>query len=813
MSEHTRKLIRGALVLLLLSGCGGGGSGDGGGGSITPPVVPGGSSVNLTTEGTVYLDAGVILRVQADSGVGSVTVKAESSGTPGVIDGSALVISEEFTIESADLQRGDLTSPLLVSLPVDVSLLPTEVDPMAFDVQVYNTDTAAWDWVDGWAFYDSTTKDVSFWTGHFSRYRVLHSEPSDHDRYERFRVNSRNFSLIYYEPKDDIFGYDYAYAPPRDAAWSTVGRGIDTSADIWNYVEDLDEALEDALIYYLGIRTSAGTPLFTTPAESMQAYITYLPKKDSGGDSKFGIMRIASSLENYGELSRTATHELAHVLSGQYYTVYGAAYNRWLFEATADLWTSRALGMSRAAQIDFFKRTMATYLKVSLDASDEGSYYAAADFLHWLEQKTARPLAADAVAADFAKDLSGLDSLLTSGTTNLSDYYTEYVLQASVGNHDFNVPLVEASHILTASAAGATEEVELHHLSAKGLGVRANLDVDTMLVVSADPTAPAGDLKTYSYVSAGIPVSDALDYLESGLAAGERIVVKHFGKSGTAGVSSTGFYQIVINPALADSSDRSYTFETYLLAPPRMQVSEGQVDFTYDLQYPAPLDPVAGFNVYLGGQKLNAATLSATAGNFAHASIHAGSAVLVTVVDTLGNEWPEEITAPASNWEMQIDMQASATDINRCPRSETSVMRVNTTWIPVDVAPDGKVVINHDWTGTYSSGQQLHMEGSGTYVNETLRVSGSWTMNQNVPMVLGVSEGHVRAEQGTFTLGGHFTLGTFIHDRSALSAQASASYTVYGYSWDGNAWYANEPVNYTCNDQNPEIDVTEFRQK
>jgi hypothetical protein len=807
MSDNVLNLFKIALLLLLLNGCGGGG------GKSSVPSVPNGAVVDLSAEATVYLDDGVILRVQEGSGQGSITVNVEASGSAGALDGGSRVVSSEFNIEAADLARGALTASLLVSLPVDASYIPSDADPLAFDVQVYNEDTKAWDWVDGWSFYDSETQDVSFWTGHFSRYRVLHSEPSDRERYNRFRVNSRNFSLTYYEPKDDVFGYQYSFAPPRDDAWSNVGRGIDTDPDIWNYVEDLDEALEDALAYYLTIRTSEGSPLFYNPMTSIDTYITYLPKKDSSGDSKFGIMRIATSLENYEELSRTGTHELAHVLSGQYYSVYGAAYNRWMFEAVADLWTSRALGMTRSEQIVFLKRTMSTYLKVPLDASDEGSYYAAADFLNWLEIKTGRPIAADVLAADYTNDLTGLNSVLSSDTSSLSDYYTEYVLQAAVGDHDFSVPLVEAPFILTETAAGVSAKVTLRHLSAKGLGVRANLDVDTLLVVTAESSAGSSDVKTYSFLSETLPVNDVTDNLESNLLSEERIVVKHFGKPGTAGVSHTRFYQIAVNSEVEDSSNNSYDFDAYVLAPPRMQTSEGRVDFTYDLQYPTPLNPVAGFNVYLGGQKLNPVMLNASASHFSHASIHSGSDVLVTVVDHAGNEWPENTTIPASNWEMKVDFNASAADISRCPRTETSIMQVNPVWIPVNVTSDGQVSFNHDWVGTYFGEEILHIEGSGTFIDGVLRVNGSWTLNLNKSMVLGISYGYDYAQQGTFTLGGHFTLGTFFHDTEALSASASGSYTRYGFSWEDNAWVADDPDHYSCSDQHPLADVTDFRQK
>ncbi|MCP5207796.1 MAG: hypothetical protein H7A01_11370 [Hahellaceae bacterium] len=818
MREFPKYLVSGLSigVLLAATGCGGGGgsggSGSADGGNTTPPpvTVPETTNADLALGGTVYLDEGVILNIQEGSGNKGASITAKSSGEPGAMVGVSRVVSSEFDIESTSLNRGDLTVPILVTLPVSASLVSTDADPMSFDVQVFNTDSGEWEWVDGWSFYDSDTQDVSFWTGHFSRYRVLHSEPSDRDNYERYRVNSSNFSVIYYESSAQIFGADSSYAPPTDAQWKPVGRGIDTSADISNYIEDLGEALEDSLAYYLGMTTSDGKKLFSAPAadDPLQAYVTYLPKKDSSGESKFGIMRIATSLDNYSEMTKTATHELAHVMSNQYYSVFGAAYNRWFFEATADLWTSRALKMNRDEQRLFFSRLMSTYLKVPLNASDEGSYYAAADFLYWLEKETGKSIAADVVAADYAKDLTGLNTLLTSATTDLSDYYTEYVLQASMGKHDLNVPLVERVKALDQYTAGSIEKVDVRHLSAHGFGLRGNFDVDTLLVVSTEDA----DVKTFSYLTSGLPVSDVADYKEAELNQESTIVIENFGKKGTATANNT-FYQIAINATLADSDDISYTFESYVLVPPLMQLSEGGVDFTSGVEYAAGQAPLLGFNVYLSGQKLNAGLLPPDSHDFKHASIHTGSDVTVTVVDKKGNEWPKVNSVVATNWEMLVDLSASADDIIRCSRSESSVSQISSAWIPITVDSDGKVRFSHDWVGAYNGKQQLHIEGTGTYVDEKLRVSGRWTLDESVSMVLGSVVGYQRSNVGSFTLGGHFTLGTFLHDRSENSAEADASYTVYGYDWIDNEYVAADPVNYTCNNQHPVIDITDFRQK
>ena len=605
-----------------------------------------GTEVDLSSGGTITLENGVVLRVLEGSGTGTVSVKAQVSGSSGDEITGSLVISRSYDLISNDLQRGDSTVPILVSLPVDSSLIPADADPYSFDVQVYNTATGEWDWVDGWAFYDPEDGDVSFYTGHFSRYRVLHSEPSDRGDYDHYRVSSRSFNVYYYEPT--VFGMEAYYSPPTDAAWAPLGGGFDDFPDIWNYVEDLDETLEDSLAYYLEMQTSAGGKLFADPITELEptpldCYVTYIPKKIAGGDSKFGIMRISASLDDYQDMRRVAAHELVHVLCDQHYTVAGAAYNRWFFEAIADLWTSRALGMTRAEQITFFSRTKYNYLKVSLDASDEGSYYAAADFLYWLERETGRSLAADVVAADYTNDLTGLSNLVAEGGSLLSDYYIKYVLQASVGDHDLSVPLVENATVLTDMATGTQEEIKLRHLSAKGINIRSDLAVDGMLVVSSDRSAKSEeivDLQTFSYAGFGLPVQDIDAYLENEY-TDEPIVIKHFGKKGTSGVTESDFYQIVINYTQNLVDRPAYQFEAYLLVPPLMQVSERRVDIAYTAQYSAGISSELGFNVYADGEKLNTNLLPLETNVFEDNRIHVGADVLVSIVDKYNNEWPE----------------------------------------------------------------------------------------------------------------------------------------------------------------------------
>ncbi|MBE0546437.1 MAG: hypothetical protein IH627_02010 [Rubrivivax sp.] len=599
-------------------------------------------TVSLAAGGEISLNDGVSLLVLEGSGSGDMAVYARASGgQPGQIVGESRLVSYHYTITSNEFRRGGLTAPMRVSIPVAAALVPPHADPTDFDVQVYNPQTQEWKWVDGWAVFEPGTNTVSFWADHFSEYRVVHSVPSDQERYSRWRVNYDNFSIIYYTPKADTFGTEFLFAPPPDASWRPVGGGVESHPEIWNYVEDLNKALDTSLSYYLTIQTSTQKKLFGKPASAPFVRVTHLPASTSGGESKWGMMRIATTLNDYSELRRTATHELFHVLSDQYYTVFGAAYNRWFFEASADLWTSRALGMTREQQRAYLGREMVRYLKVSLDASDESSYYAAADFLDWLEKKTGRAIVADVMFSDYFNDLSGLDAIVSATGTSLSDYYVEYVLGSSIGSHDFAVPLVESVDALTNGNPGVREKIQLRHLSATGKGLRTDLAVDGLLVVSSDRSAPGCTLKTFSYASDKPFVSDTTKYLELDTPAGKPIVVKHFGKPGTAGVTNSGFFQIIINSSVTDSQHQEYELDAYLLVPPVMQISNGRVDFSHGVAYSSAQAPIAGFNVYLNGQKLNSSLLPVAAHVFFDSPIQAGSNVVVTVVDKYSNEWPE----------------------------------------------------------------------------------------------------------------------------------------------------------------------------
>jgi len=711
------------------------------------------ATVSLAAGGEVTLNEGVRLLVLEGSGKGEMAVHARVvGGEPGRDVGESRLASYHYSITSGDFERGELTAPMRLSIPVSPSADALVADPTEFDIQVYNPETKEWDWVDAWAIYEPATKTVSFWINHFSEYRAIENVPSNRDRYTRWIVHYDNFEIIYYKPKDDASGVELPYAPPSDATWIAVGGNTDQYTNIPNYVEDLNQTLSTSLAYYLSaVKTSTGTSLFTKPASKPYVRVNHLPPSVSGGDSKWGMMRIATSNDNYTELAKVAAHELFHVLSDQHYTVFGAAYNRWFFEAAANLWTTRALGMTRAEQVAYFRREMSGYLTVSLDASDEGSYSAAGDFLEWLESKTGKPIVTDVIAADYFNDLAGLDAVVGATGTTLSEYYTQYVLEASVGNHDLAVPLVERLQVLTAGKAGVREKTALRHLSAIGKGLATEVAADGLLVVSSyrstsTPTLLMGPLKTFSYISDKPSGFDTAHPLEPNFQTGKPITVKHFGRAGTPAVNNSRLFQLIVNSELTDPAPLllEYEFDAYLLVPPVVSIDSGRVNFTYGVTYAPGQAPIAGFNVYLDGRKINPTLLAATERVHFDTNIQPGSNVIVTVVDKYANEWPE---LPKASVSMYCSIDIYVNQLFHHHRLDYDDLRSNS---PVSFNPPSATwgrlsgsLYNVEWLGgPYSnisgsirfelSTDQLRIEsfaGEARYLHASSGDSGQWAVS------------------------------------------------------------------------------------
>lgn len=216
---------------------------------------------------------------------------------------------------------------------------------------------------------------------------------------------------------------------------------------------------------------------------------------------------------------------------------------------------------------------------------------------------------------------------------------------ATVGAYDLKPAHLWHNKMLTSVEPGWRYEFEQGHLSANAVEIRSNAEIDAMLVASSGRQYSQPRLQSYSYLG-NIPHADLANPLEKTTASGQPVVVKHFGKAGTPGVTSSVFHQVIINPQVSDDTVwNSYIFDYYLLLPPRVeQLANGKVTWSYDggrLPSSTNNPAIAGFNVYVDGVKLNSALVSAPLRDFSDTKIWVNSSVQVTVVDKYGNEWPE----------------------------------------------------------------------------------------------------------------------------------------------------------------------------
>lgn len=636
--------VAGLLLALLLAGCGGGtDSADEARRLLKRP------SVDLAVGGTASTSSGAEIEVLPGTGQGQVFFTGSLTGAPGAVEPDGVVVSASHEIRAHGFVPGRGVVPFVVTLPVDARLLPASVDPNAFVAQSFDPVRGIWTDVSGFVAYDAATGRVRFQTGHLSTWRVKYVGLDESMSVKRYIFYTDNFAIHYALPNE--LGQVSSHFPVEDVVWRNKGSGTATDPAVPDYVEDLGRALEQALTYYLGLSGSSGK-LFTSPAvlEHVNVYVMYVPGASGDTSLPLGLIRMKAQLTDWNELRLAAAHELMHLLQDQYYTKVGAWMNLWFVEASANLMSARAAGLNRAEQVDYYDNGMTSYLQVSLDASEDGSYYAAADFLDWLEARISKPVAADVMQRDAIWDLTALTSLATSGTGTLGAYFTEYLLGATVGTHDFKSNRLWTTTFVTSASQGWRHEFEQFHLSGHAVEVQSTVAADALLVATSGRNYLAPKLQTFSYLG-GSPHTDLSSPLEKQTAAGKPVVVKHFGKAGTPGVTSSRFQQVIVNPAASDETVwGTYFFDYYLLVPPELlPLRNGQVAWTYNAQgIPASVnDPtITGFNVYVDGVKLNAALVPAHLRAFDDARIWTTSAVQVTVVDKHGNEWPEVVVEP-----------------------------------------------------------------------------------------------------------------------------------------------------------------------
>jgi hypothetical protein len=605
--------------------------------------------IDLAAGGVATTPWGAEIMVLEGSGQGSFMFAGSASGAAGAAVPGGVVVTTEHELVAHGLTPGGSVAPFLVSLPVDATVLKRPVDPRGFTVQFYDAARRAWIGTNALPVYDPDTGRVTFQIGHLSKWRVVQLIADVEQAFDRYLYVTDHFKIDYWVPT--VFGTVSKRVPVDDATWHAAGGSVGTDPQVPDYIEDLAKALENALTLYQDLRASDGAKLFAPPwwlGPKMDVAVGDIG--DVAGDSRLGgPLRIKARLDNLAELKITAAHELGHVMQDQHYTTLGAVMNRWFVEASATLWGLQLAGASRDAQVAYIAREMSDYLKVSLDASLEGSFYAVADFMRWLQLKTGRALVADTMRLDQVWDLQALSSLVAGPGTSLGGYFTEYALQAIAGRHDLEVTNVWTTKGLTREESGWQHRFQQFHLSAHAVEIRTNLEVDGLLVATSGRDYPYPKLQTHSYLGVGAR-DDVTATLEKSTAAGKPVVVPHFGKVGAPGVTQSVFQQVVLNPAERDETVwETWYFRYYLLEAPRLvlPLENGRVRWTHAApafktgpNEPAP-QVVAGFNVLLDGKRLNDFVLPANAREYEDSRLYADGLVQVTVVDVHGNEWPE----------------------------------------------------------------------------------------------------------------------------------------------------------------------------
>lgn len=671
-------------------------------------------SVDLAAGGVATTPWGAEIAVLPGTGQGEVLFTGTASGSPGRVVPDGVVVSAEHDLTAHGFVPGGTVVPFLVTLPVDASLVPSKVRPTAFAAQTFDEARGVWVPVKGLPIYDPQKKSVTFQAAHLSKWRVIKLVDLT-DETDKFQFETDHFQIQY--TLGTSFGQVSPLFPIDDVTWHSRGGRVGTDPQVPDYIEELARALEDARTAFLKLTASDGSSLYGEPWHpntKMTVEVTHIA--DGAGDSRLGgPMRIKARLDTPTELRITAGHELMHVMQDQHYTFAGAAMNRWFLEASATLFSLRFAAVPRESRVNYYAREASDYLKASLDSSLEGSFYAAADFLEWLEARTGKKLTADVMQLDQTWDLSALSSLVRGATTTLGKYFTEYLLGASVGTHDFKATNLWTQHPLTPAAPAWRHEFKQYHLSGQALEIRTDVPANAMLVATSGRQYPYPKLQSHSYLGTAAR-GDVTQTLEAQTEAGKPVVVKNFGKAGTPGVTNSIFQQVIVNPNESDETVwEDFIFDYYLLEPPQRQgaPAAGRVEWSHNADTVNTLlksPTITGFNVYQDRIRLNGTPLSVGNRSFSDPRIYATGDVQVTVVDRYGNEWPEVAPAAAVPFLRVRDICASftylsITTVSRMQQGPFSVVQC--------IAPRGTDVLS--WAGNQFSIRTGDIYMTGVY--------------------------------------------------------------------------------------------------
>lgn len=642
----------------------------------------------------------------------------------GTVQQDLIDVSGEFEVQfsSDQLEDHSLRFPLTAKyLPEDLSLS---------DFQLERFDESSGEWIaegilSGW---DPALQQIAFEvknpiTADFStsliklfKYRIRVYIFSN-------AVTVRNpdspFRITYYP-----ISYGYKASVKADKDWS--GSGIHQEPDIPNYIEDLDQALNEAYKGLLEIKDSAGTPLFTALKPPIDVNVldtgTDLGNSPLGGPANFS----ARAINNWQDMRQTAAHELAHVLQGQYYSIKGlftGRANKWFIEASAQYFAARALQLNAAERADHYSdgsKNIEHYLSVPVLASDSRSYYALGHFFDWASSETSAGLIPDVLRKSSVRDSRALNSQLQqqAGFSSLGDAIDQYgrflithpQTDDGLGQNIKNAMRAYTRNFLDKPTTNLINQNiylpfkrQLPALASNYLSVIATeLTGDNLLVIAAKAKDPNIETLSYSNPAASTTeyqTKQALDRNTS-LFSEESLTLPHFGKD----QPNKGFEIWLSNTSLTESA--SADFELYALRPPKiLQVKAGSVSWDQSALADLPPEKIKGYSVYLGGTALKRNLPIETGKSeqvFTHASIQANSEVKVTLTDVLGHEWP----APVKE---DIEIKLKNIVFNNFSGSSNPDLPKIITRIP-----GNRISFETEVTGTANQTLQWQLAGTGT---------------------------------------------------------------------------------------------------
>lgn len=564
---------------------------------------------------------------------------------------------------------------VIQAVRLDPSQMPSNLNLADFRLERWQA--AQGQWVpEGFPMtWDASSGEVTFEignpeSGNFS-VGAFHTQQSSAYRYRvRVYIFSNILTVrregspfqIHYYPSN----LGYADSVKKDAVWS--GSGQASEERIPDFVEDLDLALNQAYTRLLQIQLKSGQPLFKKLAEPIDVYIRNTGS--AAGNSPLGGPAVISNLQitDWEDLQRVTTHELVHVLQGQYYTLSGlltGRANRWFIEAMAEYFTVRTLGLGDTGKKEVYGDLLADYLGVPLNSSSDGSMYAAGHFLNWASDQISLSLVPDALAHSSANDAVSLSSQIRaqssySGLGEALINYLHWVNTHPEADGGFNADVkgkLQAFHI----AAGTWPKVNLvftndqtyipldtslNTLSVLYGEFLARNDDKAMLVMDASAVSNDSSLRSRTYDRVGTSSSDYPNPLslegsmDLSVFTRKSITIPNFGKT----AEHTAAEQWILNDSMTTAMPLKIRY--YLLRTPQItEQLDGKVTWSTQAVKQIPAELLDSYAVYLNNHLLEeglAVERSKAEQSYENPAIRAkGLPVTVTIKDHLGNIWPE----------------------------------------------------------------------------------------------------------------------------------------------------------------------------